>query len=108
MTGVIYDPLCQPKVLAGIDYCFILINWDGQTGGRMDNLCENSDHYRPSLCRPRGSIIALQVAGNKRIFGVCGPASWIKYFHFKIHVLLYIFFMRKTCVEIMITVCWPS
>ena len=42
---VINDPPGQPTVLAGSDYHVILNFCDGWT----DNLCENSDHYRPGL-----------------------------------------------------------
>ena len=44
-TGVINDPLGQPKVPAGSNCRLILKFWDGRT----DTLCENSDHYRPGL-----------------------------------------------------------
>ena len=42
-TGVVNDPLCQPTVRAGLIFKF----WDRRTYGLKDNLCKNSDHYRP-------------------------------------------------------------
>ena len=41
-TGVINDPLGQPSR-------WILKFCAGRTDGRTDNMCENSDHYRPGL-----------------------------------------------------------
>ena len=50
-TGVINDPLGQPTVTAGSDFHLMLKFWDGLMfgDGRTDNMCENSDHYRPGL-----------------------------------------------------------
>ena len=52
-TGVINDPLGQPTVPAGSDCRWILKFCAGRTyrrtDGRTDNMCENSDHYRPGL-----------------------------------------------------------
>ena len=60
-TGVINDPLGQPTVPLGSDCRLILKFWDGRTDrrtdGLTDTLCENSDHYRPGLWSPRGSIV---------------------------------------------------
>ena len=44
-TGVINDPLGQHTVPAGSDSRLILKFWDGRT----DNMCKNSDHFRPGL-----------------------------------------------------------
>ena len=48
-TGVINDPLGQPTVPAGSDCRWILKFCAGRPAGRTDNMCENSDHYRPGL-----------------------------------------------------------
>ena len=47
-TGLINDPFGQPTVPPAVKICFVLVDIE-KLGGRTDNMCEYSDHYRPGL-----------------------------------------------------------
>ena len=53
-TGVVNDPLGQSTARPAVK--IYVVSFDFEKLGRTDDTCENSDHYRPCVSQPSGSV----------------------------------------------------